>query len=212
MGWEPRAVPAGFRPMKAALPLLALLASACAPTVTADAPPPVAMSGWTPDTPLPAPEGDLAHIRAYAAANGFTYTPDEERLALLNQFRWRAEREAPASFQMVYGDKGSLHVNVKPPFDRARILALAAPELRDHLAIHKVRQNAAELAETQAALNAALATLDGLEWISTYDYKADRFAVELSGAANRPRLEAVLPPDIAPYVVIRTSEGPLLVY
>ena len=198
--------------MKAALPLLALLASACAPTVTADASTPVAMSDWTPDTPLPAPEGDLAHIRAYAAANGFTYSDEEERLALLNQFRWRAEREAPASFQMVYGDRGALHVNIKPPFDRDQILALAAPELRDHLAIHEVRQNAAELAEVQARLNGALATLDGVEWISTYDYRADRFAVELSGAANRPRLEAVLPPEIAPYVVIRTSEGPLLVY
>ena len=198
--------------MKAALALLALLGSACAPTVTASTPPPAAPSEWTPDTPLPAPEGDLAHIRAYAAANGFTYTPEQERLALLNQFRWRADREAPASFQMVYGDLGTLHVNVKPPFDRAQILALAAPELRDHLTIHKVRQNAAELAEAQARLNAALATLDGLEWISTYDYKADRFAVELSGAANRPRLEAALPHDIAPYVVIRTSEGPLIVY
>lgn len=166
---------------------------------------------WTPQTPFPVRDGDLAYIRDYAAANGWTYSPVQERTALLQMFDYRAERANFPGYAQVWGDRDTPHVNVKPPYDAGALLALASPELRPHLVINEVPHNRAEQALLQEQLYAILSTLRDIETGASYNYRVGRFEVDVVGEANAQTIRRLLPERLSAVTTIRAAEGPLFV-
>lgn len=166
---------------------------------------------WTPQTPFPAPDSDLAYIRAYATANGWSYSPAQERTALLQMFHCRAERSHFSGYAQVWGDRDTPHVNVRPPYDAAALLALASPELRPHLVINEVPHNRAEQALLQQQLFAFLSTFREIETGASYNYRIGRFEVNVVGETNAQTIRRELPAVLSAVTLIRVAEGPLFV-
>ena len=160
--------------------------------------------------PFPAPERDLAYIRDFAAANRWTYTPDQERLALLQMFHWRAERQKLAEYVQVWGDAGRFYVNMKPPYDRQSVLALVSPELRPLLRIHDVGHTLAEVEALRDQLTGLIESLPGVEWGISHNYRTDRFDVTIVGEGNAAAIRRLLPRDLSHMTDITLGESPLV--
>jgi hypothetical protein len=188
-----------------------ILLSGCA-AAKVSVPAQLVSPAWTPQTPFPAAEGDLAYIRSYAATMRWTYTPEQERTALLSLFGWRAERRRFPGFVQVWGGEGQVHVNMKPPYDRQAMLALASPELRPQLIVHDVTHDMAEIVALRKQLEAMLANLKGSEWTMWHNYRTDRFDVQIVGEDKAAALRNMLPPELAQMTVITTAESPLVVF
>ena len=167
---------------------------------------------WTEATPLPAPEGDLAWVRGYARARGFSYTPQEEASALLQMMRYRIDQTGVPGFQQAWTDDGVLTVNMKPPYDRAALIALAAPEIRDRLVVRDVALDRRAIDRLQAELFAAVGELRGYESTAYFDHRKQRFDVAIVGEEAAEKLRAMLSSELAAVTDIRLSEGPLVVY
>ena len=163
--------------------------------------------------PFPEPEGDLAHIRAYAAANGYTYTPRMEELSMLNYAGWRLDPARPAGYQMVWaGDDTILAVNLTDEADAAAILSRFAPEIRDRVEIHRVAFDRAEMLRLNEELNQALNRIMPVDSISSYNYRTGRFDVFMTDEAKADELRAELPADVLAFTDIQMREAPLIVY
>ena len=168
------------------------------------------VSAWTPQTPFPPPEGDLAYVRNYAAANRWTYAPDQERVVLLQMFHWRAERQRFPGYVQVWGDGGRYHVNMKPPYDRQAMIALASPELRPLLIVHDVSHTLTEIEVLRRRLTGLLESLSGVEWGMSHNYRTDRFDVTIVGEGNAAALRRLLPSELAQMTDITLGRSPLI--
>ena len=169
----------------------------------------VAPAPWSASAPFPPPEGDLAHIRGYAAQEGWPYTERMEKLALLNYYGWRLERERFPGYQQVWGSDAGYHVNVKPPFDRTAMLARAAPQLRPLVEVQEVALDAAEVKAMEARLSRILTDeASSASFAAGWDYKTGQFRVDIHTEEAAKRLRAALPADMAPHVLVNATEEP----
>ncbi|WP_225007988.1 hypothetical protein [Novosphingobium percolationis] len=186
------------------------IAGGCTAKRPAAAAPPVAQVADTErflaENPFPTPEGDLVYVRRYAS-----YTAEQERLALLAQFAYRLERTRFAGYQMVWQDQRGPAVNVRPPFDKAALLANASPEIRSSIAVHPVRFDKAELEEARTRLTGLLAGLPG-QMVMDYAPSTDRFRITLDDPRAYELVEQRLPPDLAGMIDVSVVKGPLLVF
>jgi hypothetical protein len=181
--------------------LIALLLAGCAtsaplPPPPPPPPPPIALPSA--GEAMPRAEQDRSYIEAFARRSGLSYTSDQVRLNMFVLFAERAKRANLPGFSMIWGDRGLFYVNLKPPIDRAAILALAAPELRPFLRIRAVRFNAAELETNQTRLGEAIKSIGG-SWALSYNPQTDRFEIGIDADKIEQAL-ALIPEDLAPYV------------
>ena len=182
-------------------PLAFVLLASCAPVLPPPLPPPHApVSLPAADQVMPRPEEDIAYI----TKAGVSYSPEEVRLGLLSLFAERAKRTRLKGFSMVWGYRGRVYVNMKPPFDRVATLNLAAPELRPVLQIRAVRFDAAEIPAAQDRIGSALKPIAG-GWGISYDYRSDRFEVMVRESQIGPAL-SLIPLDLADYVDVNVGE------
>ncbi|MFM2099245.1 MAG: hypothetical protein RLZZ366_784 [Pseudomonadota bacterium] len=195
--------------------LLALcaLATACTPGPRATLPafPQAAVAAtWTPQTPFPPPEGDLAYIRSYYAATFHqTFSPEQERIALLQMFIYRAQRQRFPGYVQVWGDEGRFRVNMKRPYAWQATLALASPELRPLLIANEVTHTLAEIDRLQKQLIGFLETFKGGDWGLSHNYRNDRFDIAIVGEDNAAALRKMLTPELGQMTDISVVEGPV---
>lgn len=177
---------------------LLLVLAACAPHPPAPPPPP-------PPPPavgevMPRPAEDAAFVRRYAREHGFRYNKREFGLGLLVLFAERAKRESLPGYSMIWGDKGRFFVNMKPPFDRAKVVALASPELRTRMEIRTVRFTEPETRQIIDRLGAAF-TPASANWDISYNYRTDQFDIGVE-REQIERIRALVPADLVPVVEI----------
>lgn len=175
---------------------LALLLAGC---VAAPPPPPLPPPPFTylvGEIPPP-PEEDLARVRAYEAERGFKYSDEQVRLSLLSMLARRAEVSGLPGYSKVWSEAGNYYVNMKPPFDRGAVLALAAPELRPLLQIRAVRFAAGEIQPIASRLGESVAPLKA-DFSITYNQRTDRFEIGVE-KAMMAQVRAKIPLDLAPF-------------
>ena len=195
--------------------VLGALASGCASTGVppgseraASAPPPAPYQ----QQPFPEPDGDLAHIRAFAAGNGYSYSARMEEMSMLNYAGWRLDAAQPRGYQMVWADEDMLGVNVTGEADEAAILARFAPEIRDRVVVQRVGFDRAGMLALQDELSQAINAIMPVDSISTYNSRKGRFDVVIVGPEKADTLRAAMSPALRAAADITLAEGPLIVY
>lgn len=136
------------------------------------------------------PEQDLAWVRAYAASHGFSYRPYLEALATLSEFGYRAEGEQLDGYVRVWGAEPQLTIDIKPPYDRAAVMAALAPELRDRVTVREVRYSREEAAAFHSQFDAALRQIGMPEAVASFSHERDRFEITVTSEADAARLRA----------------------
>ena len=189
--------------------LAALLPAAC---VTAPPPPPPPpFLAWHGQEPLPAPADDIAYVEQAAASRGHSLTPSELRYNLISLALRRIEAADGLGYSTAYrDDAGNWFVNVKPPYDRAAILALANETVRAELTLREVRFDAQDIERIQQRLLDAF-TGNADVSMTMYDHLTDMFVLGVEEDADLDVLRARIPPDLQPFVRIEPGNTIILV-
>ena len=162
--------------------------------------------------PFPEPEGDLAHIRAFAAGNGYTYTARQEDLAMLNYAGWRLDPAQPRGYQMVWADDGILAVNLTDEADEAAILARFAPQIRDRINVYRVAFDRAAMLRLTDQLYAAINDIRPVDSVATYNYRTGQFDVTIVGQDKADALLARMPAELRAFTNIALGEATLIAF
>lgn len=193
--------------------------SACVGTNPSPSGPPASITATEPATPLPIarihpPEQDVAYVRQHFArydgtATGWSWLED---VAVLQEFHWRAVAANAPGYVAAYRDEPRLMIDVKPPYDRAALLAMLAPELRDRVTIREIRHNRAEAEALKSAVIAASENAGVSEMIAGFSQQNDRMEVILTDEDEADRLRAALTPEQVAATHITIAPAPMIVY
>lgn len=109
------------------------------------------------------------------------------------------------------GAESQLTIDIKPPYDRAAVMAALAPELRERVTVREVRYSREEAAAFHSQFDAALRQIGMPEAVASFSHERDRFEITVTSEADAARLRAVMPEGLKAASEIHVQPSPLVV-